>query len=170
MIDTDNLFLLIQPLLHQRCRCAAGAPQPLVTKITKNLSVTAKRASAVNLTHRKQGPLRGVGKRGSLKGGRGQSEKCNESGTWREKREKLLSRFKGSKGGKGERRPNTKSETPFFHLTGRNENLCRYQGGCLLFWCFYSNSFYVPILPTCRFIIMQHVEKKHTHTQMPETM
>lgn len=36
-----------------------------------------------------------------------------------------------------------------------------------LFWCFYSNSFYVPILQTCWVIIMQYVKKT---TKMSETI
>lgn len=40
------------------------------------------------------------------------SEKWNESGTWSEKREKLLCHFKGKRG-KERKRGDTKSKTPF---------------------------------------------------------
>lgn len=43
------------------------------------------------------------------------------------KRDKLLSPFKG----RGRIRKRDKGWSPLFHRTGRNENLCRYQGGCL---------------------------------------
>lgn len=55
----------------------------------------------------------------------------------------LLSRFKG-RGGKERKNENTKSETPST-ISQEEIKIVSFPGRVLLFWCFYSNSFYVPI-------------------------
>lgn len=73
-----------------------------------------------------------------------------------------------SKGeGKRGKRERTQRVNPPFPSHRKKWKLVSLPGRVLLFWCFYSNSFYVPILPTCRVIIMQRVKK---NTQMPETI
>lgn len=69
--------------------------------------------------------------------------------------------------GKREKEREHKEWNPLFHLTGRNENLCRYQGGC-----FYSGVS-IATVSMCPFyrpaeLLLCNVWKKHT--QMPETI
>lgn len=57
-----------------------------------------------------------------------------------------------------ESKEKTKSEIPVSSVR-KKWKLVLLPGRIPLFWCFYSNSFHVPILPSCRVLIMQHVEK-----------
>lgn len=91
-------------------------------------------------------------------------EKWNESGTRREKREKWLSRFKG-RGGKGGKEGRHRVWNPLSRLGVRNENLCRYQGGCFLCWCFYSNSYYVLIFTNLQSYYYATSEKRNTNAR-----
>lgn len=144
--------------MHRRSATASGH------EITKNLSVTAKCTSAVNLTHRNRalwGSRRGAWKE--------EEREWEMEWKWnmeREEGETVVS-FQRERG-KREKEREHKEWNPLSHLTGRNENLCRYQGGC-----FYSGVS-IATVSMCPFyrpavIIMQRVKKKK-NTQMPETI
>lgn len=100
--DCSWLILIIYSsksshFLHFHRRCTAGTLHPLVMQLPKNLSVTAKCSTAMNLTGN-IGSSKEVEKRVE----RRRSEKWNESGTWRERELRsccLVS--KGDGGGKG---------------------------------------------------------------------
>lgn len=61
-------------------------------------------------------------------------------------------------GSREQTKENINSEIPVPSLR-KKWKLLLLPGRIPLFWCFYSNSFHVPILQTCRALIMQHVEK-----------
>lgn len=77
----------------------------------------------------------------------------------------LVSKGEGEKG----KRERTQRVKPPFPSHRKKWKLVSLPGRVLLFWCFYSNSFYVPILPTCSYYYAT-CEKKKKNTQMPETI
>lgn len=122
--------------LKVQCRSPASSGH----EITKNLSVKTMCTSSMNFPHRNRAFWR------SSRGGWKEEKKEWET-EWKWNMERVEGETVVSFQRETAKREkeNTKSETPLFHLIHRNENLCRYQGGC-----FYSGVS-IATVPICLF-------------------